>query len=131
MLDKRGLKSAGALARYYEDERLNLLGSVLRQTPAGYRAGDARFVIGKLHWARGDRRAAIREWRKIALAADDAFVATYTRIVHALERLPAADEEPDPATVASIESALDAERQQWAAFHYDRLRQFGHGAYTF
>ena len=131
VLDKRGLKSTGAVARYYEDQRLNLLATVLRQTPAGYRAGDARFVIGKLHWARGDPRAAIREWRQIRIASADAFVASYARIVQALERLPAADENPDPPTVASIEGALDAERQQWAAFQYDRLRQFGHGAYTF
>jgi hypothetical protein len=131
VLDKRGLKSTGAVARYYEDQRLNLLATVLRQTPAGYRAGDARFVIGKLHWARGDRRAAIREWRQIRVAPDDAFVATCSRIVQALQLLPAADDDPDPSTVASIEAALDAERQQWAAFQYDRLRQFGHGAYTF
>lgn len=131
VLDKRGLKSAGAVARYYDDQRLNLLGTVLRQTPAGYRAGDARFVIGKIHWTRGNRGAAIREWRQMSMATDDAFVATYARIVQALERLPAAVKDPDPATIANIEAALDAERRQWAAFQYDRLRQFGHGAYTF
>jgi hypothetical protein len=37
VLDKRGLKSAGAVARYYEDQRINVLATVLRQTPAGYR----------------------------------------------------------------------------------------------
>jgi len=131
VLDKRGLKSAGAVALYYDDQRLNLLRTVLRQTPAGYRAGDARFVIGKIHWARGDRGAAIREWRQMSMATDDVFVATYARIVQALERLPAAAKDPDPPTIAKIQAALDAERQQWAAFQYDRLRQFGHGAYTF
>ena len=131
MLDKRGLKSADAVARYYDDQRRNLLATVLRQTPAGYRAGDARFVIGKIHWARGDRRSAILEWRQTPVASDDAFVATYARIVQALERVPAAVEDPDPSTMANIEAALDAERQQWAAFQYDRLRRFGHGAYTF
>ena len=131
VLDKRGLKSAGAVALYYDDQRLNLLRTVLRQTPAGYRAGDARFVIGKIHWARGDRGAAIREWRQMSMATDDVFVATYARIFQALERLPAAAKDPDPPTIAKIQAALDAERQQWAAFQYDRLRQFGHGAYTF
>ena len=104
---------------------------MLRQTPAGYRAGDARFVIGKIHWARGDRRAAIREWRQMRAAADDAFAASYAPIVQALERLPVAVEEPDPATIAHIDAALEAERRTWAAFEYDRLRRFGHGAYTF
>ena len=103
----------------------------MRQTPAGYRAGDAHFVAGKLHWARGDRRAALQAWRQIRIARDDAFVGTYARIVEALERLPAAEQDPDPTTVASVEAALTAERQRWAAFQYDRLRQFGHGAYTF
>jgi hypothetical protein len=131
VLDDRGLTSTGAVERYFDDQRVGLLGTVLRLSPAGYRAGDARFVIGKLHWARGDRRAAIREWRQIPLATDDAFVETYARIVQALERLPTAAEDPDPPTVASIDAALDAERQQWAAFQYDRLRHFGHGAYTF
>jgi hypothetical protein len=37
----------------------------------------------------------------------------------------------DPPTAAVIDAALAAERQRWAAFQYDRLRQFGHGAYTF
>jgi hypothetical protein len=131
VLDERGLRSAGAVARYYEDQRLSLLATVLRQAPAGYRAGDARFAIGKIHWTRGDRRAAIREWRHIRVDADDAFVSTYAPIVRALDRLPAGVEEPDPPTAAVIDAALAAERQRWAAFQYDRLRQFGHGAYTF
>lgn len=131
VLDKRGLKSAGAVARYCEDQRLNLLATVLRQTPAGYRAGDAHFVIGKIHWARGDRRAAIREWRQMRVLADDAFVASSAPIVQALVRLPDTVEDPDPPTIANIEAALEAERQRWAAFQHDRLRQFGHGAYTF
>jgi hypothetical protein len=130
-LDKRGLKSAGAVARYYEDRRLDLLATVLRQTPAGYRAGDARFVMGKIHWSRGDRRVAIREWRQMQVVANDAFAATSARIAQALERLPAGVEEPDPPTVAGIEAVLAAERQAWATFEYDRLRQFGHGPYTF
>jgi hypothetical protein len=131
VLDERGLKTPSAVARYYEDQRLDLLATVLRQTPAGYRAGDARFVIGKIHWARGDRRAAIREWRQIRVAADDAFVATYAPIVQALDRLRAGEQDADQSTGASIEAALESERRHWAAFHYDRLRQFGHGAYTF
>jgi hypothetical protein len=63
--------------------------------------------------------------------ADDVFVATYARIVQALGRLPAGVKDPDPPAIAAIEAALDAERKNWAAFQYDRLRQFGHGAYTF
>jgi hypothetical protein len=131
VLDKRGLKSAGAVARYYEDQRLALLATVLRQTPDGYRAGDARFVSGKIHWMRGDRRAAVREWRQMRIVADDAFVATYRRIVQALDGLPSGAQDPDPPTIASIDAALAAERQTWAAFEYDRLRRFGHGPYTF
>jgi hypothetical protein len=131
VLAKRGLTSAGAVAQYHEDQRLTLLATVLKQTPAGYRAGDARFAIGKIHWARGDRGAAIREWRQIRVVADDAFAAAYTPIVRALEQLPVGVEEPDPSTRARIEAALDAERRSWAAFQYDRLRTFGHGAYTF
>jgi hypothetical protein len=131
VLGKRGLASGGAVARYYEDQRLTLLAGVLRQTPAGYRAGDARFAIGKIHWTRGDRRAALREWRQLRLVADDVFVAAYAPIIDALERLPVGVEEPDPPTIARIDAALEAERRTWAAFEYDRLRQFGHGAYTF
>ena len=131
VLDKRGLKGAGDVARYYEDRRLDLLATLLRQTPAGYRAGDARFVIGQIHWTRGDRRAAIREWRQIRAASDDASVATYAAILKALERLPGGVEEPDASTRARIDAALDAERRSWASFQFDRLRQFGHGPYTF
>ena len=131
VLDKRGLKSAGAVARYYDDQRLALLATVLKQTPAGYRAGDAHFVMGKIHWARAERRAAVRQWRQMRVAANDAFVATYARIVQALEQLPAGVDEPDPSTIARIDAALETERRAWTAFQYDRLRRFGHGAYTF
>ena len=131
VLGQRGLKTPGAVARYYEDQRVHLLETVLRQTPAGYRAGDARFVIGKIHWARGDRRAAIRTWRQMRIVADDVFAATSARIAQAVERLPTGVEDPDPPIITAIEAALAAERRSWAAFEDDRLRQFGHGAYTF
>jgi len=131
VLAKRGLKSGGSVARYYDDQRLALLATVLKQTPAGYRAGDAHFVMGKIHWARAERRAAVRQWRQMRVAANDAFVATYARIVQALEQLPAGVDEPDPSTIARIDAALETERRAWTAFQYDRLRRFGHGAYTF
>jgi len=131
VLRKRGLSSAGDVARYYEDRRLDLLATVLRQTPAGYRAGDARYVVGQIHWTRGDRRAAVREWRQIQAAPDDAFAKTYTAILRALESLPGGVEEPDPTTRGRIDAALEAEQRRWAAFQFDRLRQFGHGPYTF
>jgi hypothetical protein len=131
VVDRRGLAGSGEVARYYDDQRLTLLAAVLRQTPAGYRAGDARFLIGKIHWNRGDRRAAIREWRQAQPAPDDAFIGSYAPIVQVLQRLPAGVEDPDPPTVAGIDAVLAAEREAWAAFHYDRLRQFGYGAYLF
>jgi hypothetical protein len=131
VVDKRGLKGAGEVGRFYDEQRLTLLAAVLRQTPAGYRAGDARFVIGKIHWARGDHRAAIREWRQMRSSPDDAFATSSARIGQALARLPAGVEDPDPPTIASIDAALAAEHQAWTAFHYDRLRQFGYGSYMF
>jgi hypothetical protein len=131
VLAERGLTSAGAIERYYDAERLKLLETVLRQTPDGYRASDARFVIGKIHWAQGERRAAIREWRRMQVAPGDAFVTTYARVLQAMAARPAGGEEPDPATVAAIDAALQAERAQQSTFQFDRLRRFGHGPYTF
>jgi hypothetical protein len=131
LLARRGIKSAGDVAWFYEDRRLELLATLLRQTPGGYRAGDARLAIGEIHWARGDRRAAVREWRQMRVVADDVFAATATPIARALEALPATAEEPDALTIARIDAALAAGRQRWAAFQFDRLRRFGHGPYTF
>jgi hypothetical protein len=131
LLARRGIRTAGDVARFYEDRRLELLATLLSRTPGGYRAGDARLTIGEIHWARGDRRAAVREWRQMRVVADDVFAATAMPIARALEALPATAEEPDAQAIARIDAALAAGRQRWAAFQFDRLRRFGHGPYTF
>ena len=115
-----------AVRRRYDEERLRLLATVLRVTPDGYRAGDARFAIGRIRWARGDRAGAVRV---IEPTAEDAFAPTYAPVLQAL----AADEgdAPQPTSVARVEAIFRTERQRWAAFHDDRLSRFHSARYIF
>jgi len=124
-----GTATIPAIRRRYDAQRVTLLTSVLRLAPDGYRAGDAHFAIGRIRWTQGDRVAALREWRQIRADHSDAFAASYAPILTALAADPS--ERIEPATVARIEAAFQAERRRWAAFHDRRLARFGYAASMF
>lgn len=120
LLDKRGLQTPAAVRQQYDALRLDLLSTLLRLTPDGYRASDALFLMGRIRWQRGDRDEAARAWRAMKPVRDDRYAEVAVRILTVLE---------DPSSQPSprIDAILEADHRKWVAFHFDRLRQFGYG----
>jgi hypothetical protein len=118
-LARRGLVTRAAISAFYDRVRLELLSGILRTTPRGYRANDARFLIGTIHWQQERRHDALDAWRTLtAGGADDIHAPAIAQIREALR--PAV---PDSR---NIELILKNQHGRWLAFSDDRLRRFGY-----
>jgi hypothetical protein len=123
-LERRALTSRDALRTHYDDIRLTILNGILRTTPSGYRANDARFLIGAIYWKRGRAADAVRSWSAITRNPEDGYLTAYSEILAAIG---------DPTSQAGsnvnarrINRILDGERGRWISLSFDRLRQFGY-----
>jgi len=136
-LQRKGLTSSGSIASYYDRVRLDILSGIVRTTPHGYRASDARFLIGTIHWRQGELGDALRAWRGMTLDRTDAYATSIARILGVLAAEAAGDRGyVDSAAVRGrltnqISSILRAEHGRWVMFSLDRLRQFGFHSDTF
>lgn len=134
-LDRRGLTSAGAITMFFESIRLGILDGIVRTTPDGYRASDARYLAGTIYWRQRRYAEALRSWRGMTVDPADSHVQAYSQILRTLEKAASAAERD----AADFESALHREISQilknaggrWLVFSYDRLRQFGYAVDTF
>jgi hypothetical protein len=126
LLGRRGLLSGAALRKHYDEVRLAILGSILLTTPAGYRAGDARFLIGAIYWKQGKAASARRIWKEISADPDDRYVIASTEIAAAMR---AAEERGLDAR--RINRILEYEHGRWVSFSFDRLWEFGYRFDTF
>jgi len=117
-LGRRGLVTRSAISAYYDRVRLDILSGILRSTPDAYRANDARFLIGAIHWEQQRRRDALEIWRGLRPGTDDTHAEAIAQIRSAL--LPAV---PDSR---NIELILRNQQGRWLAFSDDRLRRFGY-----
>ena len=137
VLRRKGLDSTDALAAFYHRARLDILTGILRTTPRGYRANDARFLIGSIHWREGHVGDALRAWRPMTIDPEDAYAASIARLHGAI----AAETGSDRGNVDSSETVrrlaqqinaiLRAEHGRWIMFSLDRLHQFGFRFDTF
>jgi hypothetical protein len=116
-LAAKGLSSLDAIERRYDAIRLRLLDAIVGTSPYGYRANDAKYLAGVIHWRAGRRDQAVRLWQAIRPSPEDLYQDAYDRVLMALD-------EAEP--VRSIEAALDAETGRWLMTSYERLRQFGY-----
>jgi hypothetical protein len=123
---ERGLTSIGAVNRKYEDVRLQLLSTLVRLTPNGYRASDALFLMGAIHWQRGDVTEAVQAWRQMTIVPDDEYVGSYSGILEVLGHQPAATA-VGPVDAKRIDAILESEHRKWIDFSFDRLARFGYG----
>jgi hypothetical protein len=98
--------------------RLRILSTITATTPAGYRAADARFLAGAIHFERGDTPEAIRWWRDIRPDSRDRYVDEYSRLLDELQW-------PDGIRVKQIAYVLDSVHSRWRASALQRLRYFG------
>lgn len=125
-LAMRRLDSVDAVRVFYDAIRLAILDTIVRTSPDGYRAGDARFLMGAIYWRQRNLEAAVEQWRNIK--PDDAD--TYSLFYVAIRRALAAS--PDPVAMqVAVDRVLGAERSQWRSLSYDRLNKFGYRFDTF
>jgi hypothetical protein len=122
LLQRRGLDSPAALRAYYDRVRLSILTGILRTTPRGYRASDARFLIGTIYWSAGNRGEALQAWRAMIEEPTDTYVKAYSDILRAME---------EPGGARLVDGILRAERARWLMFSIDRLQHFGFRTDTF
>src|SRR6185436_3771028 len=85
LLERRKLASVEALKAHYDGVRLAILESILLTTPRGYRAGDARFLIGSIYWKQGKIASARRVWKDIEVEPDDSYATASAEIVAAMQ----------------------------------------------
>jgi hypothetical protein len=126
LLERRGLMPGQALRAHYDGVRLAILESILLTTPGGYRAGDARFLIGAIYWKQGRAASARRVWKEISVDPDNRYVIASTEIAAAMR---AAEERGLDAR--RINRILEYEHGRWVSFSFDRLWQFGYRFDTF
>jgi hypothetical protein len=120
-LSRRGLSSPAAMSLHYDGVRLRILEGILRSAPAGYRANDARFLIGTILWRQGRQAEAIRAWRALSCAPTDTYLAACTQLARVFAA-PAGE-----ADVArQITRVLKGEQGRWWDLSYDRLKRFGY-----
>ena len=123
-LSRLGLLSNASLAGHYARVRLAILQGILRTTPNGYRAGDARFLIGAIHWRQGRMAEAVAAWRGTRTVATDTYSAAAAQVQWAIR---AHDVDRDSALLShEVNRVLMHEVGRWVDFSYDRLKHFGY-----
>jgi hypothetical protein len=123
-LEKKHLASPEGIAAYYDAIRLEILDSIIRVTPQGYHASDARFLMGEIYWRQKNIAAAMEAWRGMTIDDSDIYVTTYSEILSAI-----AGSSVD--STLAIDRALTREHGRWRVFSYERLKQFGFQFDTF
>jgi|GEM_PF-2110132 len=137
VLGDRHLRTPDDISTVYAGVRLRVLNGVLATTPDGYRASDARFLIGSIHWHAGHMSDALTSWCAMAPDPTDIYADLSSRILAVL-RAPASPAGSRcsagsmPAAVSRTIEALLAqeESRSWNA-QYERLRHFGYTVDTF
>jgi len=132
-LQHKGLTSLDAVRAFYDSVRLSILSGIVRTSPNGYRASDARFLIGSIYWKAYQHDAAVRAWREMTIDRTDSYLVSYSAILIALRTaVPSGANGALPAaTRRTIDGVLDGERSRWLSSSYDRLHQFGYRFDTF
>lgn len=134
-LSSRGLTSDVAISAYYDKVRLKILTGIVSTTPGGYRANDARFLIGAIYWDEQRTEDACHWWRQLTVDPTDSHASTYAQIIGALRLVdgaPTRDVERRAAVLkAQINSILSHDYNRWLMFSFDRLWQFGYRFNTY
>jgi hypothetical protein len=116
-----GLTTRPAVDAFYDRGRLSILMRILETTPKGYRADDARFLIGEILWNEGRADDALRVWREMTAGPSDA---TYAVAIAQL-RTAVQPAKPDARNIRYI---LRNQQGRWLSASDDRLRRFGYRA---
>jgi hypothetical protein len=120
-LHRRGLGTRDALRRYYDAARISILNTIVESTPNGYRASDARYLIGAILWKQGRVVDAEQFWSAVQIDPTDSYVAEYSKL-EAMLRAP----DGPRLDARAVNQILDAQRGRWLSFSATRLRRFGY-----
>jgi hypothetical protein len=145
---QRGLETYRNLRRHYDQIRTQILSTILRTTPGGYRVDDARFLLGELHWRRDQHADARKVWGEMRVDPQGRYAEASASVLQALRESDArrrAMPQPQPRPIAQkgrpapdpdqvnhlielreINAILEAEYQRWLSFSRTRLGQFGY-----
>lgn len=118
------LLSRPAIESFYARGRLSILSRILQTTPLGYRADDARFLMGDILWHEGRTEEALQIWRAMTAGPSEATYAT------AIAQIRAAVQPANP-DARNIRFILSNQQGRWLSFADDRLRRFGYRADRF
>jgi hypothetical protein len=121
VLNSRGLMSEQSIDAFYDKARLAILDGIVRTTPNGYRADDARFLIGTIYWRQRNPAEALRWWREMTADPRDTHAGAVAQLAAALR-----DSKDPGVIVRDIERILKNEHGRWVDFSYDRLKRFGY-----
>jgi hypothetical protein len=130
-LGRKGLSSRDELVGYYDNVRLGVLAKALRTAPGGYRANDARYLIGSIYWRQGRVGDALRAWRQMTFEPTDSYALPISRLLDAIEAQTGGDrgdvdsKQVMRALTTQINAILRADYGRWIMFSMDRLLQFG------
>ena len=127
-LELKDLLGASQLRLFYDRVRVMILTSIVDTTPHGYRASDARFLIGSIYWRQTRVDEALRWWREMTIDPQDNYVTAYSRVLDAVGRAGPNGEGLDRG---AINGALDDEQQKWVEFWKTRLARFGYSFDTY
>ena len=122
-LRQRALDTEQDIRRRYDNLRLRLLTTIVATTPSGYRASDARFLIGEIHFNHNQLSEALQWWSAILIDDTDSYVADYRAVIRELHA--------PPVNLKNIRRTLEGVYGKWRVFSIDRLRQFGHNCSTY
>src|SRR5207244_1683576 len=93
-----GLTTRPAIDAFYARGRLSILTRIMQTTPDGYRADEARFLIGEILWSEGRAADALRVWREMTAGPSEA---TYAIAIAQLRRAVQAAQ-PDARNIRFI-----------------------------
>jgi hypothetical protein len=103
---------------------VSVLTNLLETTPGGYRANDARFLIGAIYWRQSRAADAVAMWSQMTtIDSADRYSAASAEILDAIRTPQAQGRSLDARRIFRI---LDGERGRWVSFSHDRLTQFGY-----
>jgi hypothetical protein len=129
-LARRGLTSEDAINAFYDSVRLKILMGIVSTTPAGYRANDARFLIGAIYWHEQRTEDAFRWWRQLTVDATDSHVSTYAQIIDVLHAVGGPPDNPGRLN-SQVKAILSRDYIHWVGFSFDRLWKFGYRFNTY
>jgi hypothetical protein len=122
------LDDGADLRLFYDRIRIAILSGIVTTTPDGYRASDARFLIGSIYWRQVRSDEALRWWRGMVVDPADDYAAAIASVLEAVRR---AGPEGERIDRGAINGALDAEQRGWVEFWRTRLEQFGYAFDTY